>query len=144
MNTAEVLSRAPYQGKLLINGDRVDAADGSTLERKSPAHDKLVAVYAQAGVADAERAIVAAREAFDRGPWPRMKGADRAKILRDVAEKILARKEELALMESLENGKPISQSRSEIEAAADLWHYAATLARNLHGDTYNTLGEGTL
>ena len=144
MNTAEVLSRAPYQGKLLINGDRVDAADGSTLERKSPAHDKLVAVYAQAGVADAERAIAAAREAFDRGPWPRMKGAERAKILRDVAEKILARKEELALMESLENGKPIAQSRSEIEAAADLWHYAATLARNLHGDSYNTLGEGTL
>jgi betaine-aldehyde dehydrogenase len=141
---ADVLTRAPFQGKLLIDGAWVDAADGSTLERKSPAHDTLVAVYAQAGVVDAERAIAAARQAFDRGPWPRMKGAERARILRAVAEGILARKHELALLETLENGKPLAQSRAEIEGAADLWHYAATLARNLHGDSYNTLGEQTL
>jgi len=47
-------------------------------------------------------------------------------------------------METLENGKPLAQSLAEIEGAADLWHYAATLARNLHGDSYNTLGENTL
>lgn len=141
---ADALTRAPFQGKLLINGAWVDAADGSTLERKSPAHDKVVAVYAQAGVADAECAIAAARQAFDRGPWPHMKGAERARILRAVAEGILARKHELALMETLENGKPLAQSLAEIEGAADLWHYAATLARNLHGDSYNTLGEKTL
>jgi betaine-aldehyde dehydrogenase len=144
MNSAEVLSRAPYRGKLLIAGEHVDAADGRSMERKSPAHDQVVAVYAQAGTADATRAVAAARVAFDRGPWPRMKGAERARILRDVAEKILARKDALALMESLENGKPLAQARSEIEAAADLWHYAAALARNLHGESYNTLGEGTL
>jgi acyl-CoA reductase-like NAD-dependent aldehyde dehydrogenase len=144
LSPADALARAPFQGKLLIDGAWVDAADGSTLERKSPAHDKVVAVYAQAGVADAERAIAAARQAFDRGPWPHMKGAERARILRAVAEGILARKHELALMETLENGKPLSQSLSEIEGAADLWHYAATLARNLHGDSYNTLGEQTL
>ncbi|NDZ17446.1 aldehyde dehydrogenase family protein [Variovorax sp. WS11] len=138
------MTRPPFQGKLLIDGAWVDAADGSTLERKSPAHDKVVAVYAQAGVADAERAIAAARRAFDRGPWPHMKGAERARILRAVAEGILARKHELALMETLENGKPLAQSLAEIEGAADLWHYAATLARNLHGDSYNTLGEKTL
>jgi len=141
---ADALSRAPFQGKLLIDGAWVDAADGSTLERKSPAHDKVVAVYAEAGIADAERAIAAARQAFDRGPWPRMLGAERARILRAVAEGILARKHELALMETLENGKPLVQSLAEIEGAADLWHYAATLARNLHGDSYNTLGEKTL
>jgi len=73
-----------------------------------------------------------------------MKGAERARILRNVAEGILARRDELALMETLENGKPLAQSRAEIEGAADLWHYAATLARNLHGDSYNTLGEKTL
>ncbi|HEX6707200.1 MAG TPA: aldehyde dehydrogenase family protein [Albitalea sp.] len=135
---------SPYRGRLLIGGAWVDADDGGTLERWSPAHDKLVAVYAQAGVADAQRAIAAAREAFDRGPWPHMKGADRARVLRQVADAILARKSELALMESLENGKPLAQSAAEIEAAADLWQYAATLARNLHGDSYNTLGENTL
>src|SRR5207253_5507458 len=85
-----------------------------------------------------------ARRAFDEGPWPRMKGAERARILRAVAEGILVRKHELALMETLENGKPLAQSLAEIEGAADLWHYAATLARHLHGDSYNTLGEDTL
>jgi len=144
LTTADVLARPPYRGRLLIGGSWVDAADGATLERKSPAHDKVVAIYAKAGVVDAERAIAAARVAFDRGPWPQMKGAERARILRNVAEGILARKEELALMETLENGKPLVQSCAEIEGAADLWHYAATLARNLHGDSYNTLGEKTL
>ena len=139
-----ILQRAPYRGQLLINGRWADAADGQQMERHSPAHDTLVAVYAKAGKADAERAIAAARQAFDQGPWPRMKGAERAEILRRVADGILARKEELALLETLENGKPLTQSRAEIEGAADLWHYAATLARNLHGDSYNTLGEGTL
>lgn len=142
--TADVLARPPFRGKLLIDGAWVDAADGCTLERKSPAHDTVVAVYAKAGAVDAARAVAAARLAFDQGPWPRMKGAERARVLRDVAEGILARKHELALMETLENGKPLAQSLAEIEGAADLWHYAATLARNLHGDSYNTLGENTL
>lgn len=141
---ADLQTRPPFVGKLLIDGAWVDAADGCTLERKSPAHGTVVATYAKAGVADAERAIAAARRAFDKGPWPRMKGAERARILREVAEGILARKHELALLETLENGKPLAQSLAEIEGAADLWHYAATLARNLHGDSYNTLGENTL
>jgi betaine-aldehyde dehydrogenase len=140
----EILRRPPFRGRLLIAGEWCEAADGATLERRSPAHDHVVSVYAQAGAADAKRAIAAARQAFDKGPWPRMKGAERAQVLRNVAEGILARKHEIALMETLENGKPFAQSLAEIEGAADLWHYAATLARNLHGDSYNTLGEGTL
>jgi acyl-CoA reductase-like NAD-dependent aldehyde dehydrogenase len=143
--TAQNLSsRAPFQGRLLINGTWLDATDGSKLERKSPAHDQLVAIYAQAGVLDAEKAIAAARHAFDHGPWPRMKGAERSRILRKVADLILEHKHSIAEMETLENGKPLTQSLAEIEGAADLWHYAATLARNLHGDSYNTLGENTL
>ena len=144
IDPAAVLARAPFKGRLLIDGAWHDAADGRTLTRKSPAHDVPVATYAMAGVADARRAVAAARRAFVEGPWPRMGGADRARILRNVAEGILARRHELALMETLETGKPLEQSVSEIEGAADLWHYAATLARNLHGDSYNTLGEATL
>jgi betaine-aldehyde dehydrogenase len=144
LDPAEILARAPFRGRLLIDGAWQEAADGSTLERRSPAHDQVVAVYALAGAADAEAAIAAARRAFDHGPWPRLRGAERARILRHVAEGILARKHELATLETLENGKPLAQSLAEIEGAADLWHYAATLARNLHGDSYNTLGEGTL
>jgi acyl-CoA reductase-like NAD-dependent aldehyde dehydrogenase len=143
--TAQALAtRTPFQGKLLINGEWCEAHDGGKLERKSPAHDHVVAVYAKAGVADAERAIVAARHAFDNGPWPQMKGAERAHVLRKVADLILERKYLLAEMETLESGKPLAQSLAEVEGSADLWQYAATLARNLHGDSYNTLGKNTL
>jgi acyl-CoA reductase-like NAD-dependent aldehyde dehydrogenase len=144
LTARDLAARPPTRGRLLIDGAWHDAADGGTLERRSPAHGDVVAVYAQAGVADTERAIAAARRAFDDGPWPHMQGAERARILRQVADGILARKHELALLETLENGKPLAQSLAEIEGAADLWHYAATLARNLHGDSYNTLGEATL
>lgn len=144
LNTSNLAARPIFEGKLLIDGQWVAAADGATLERKSPAHDKLVAVYAQAGVTDTERAVAAARKAFDKGAWPRMKGADRAKVLRKVADLILERKQAIAEMETLENGKPLAQALAEIEGSADLWQYAATLARNLHGDSYNTLGENTL
>lgn len=141
---ADLTTRPPFKGQLLIDGVWSDADDGAQLERKSPAHDQLVAVYAQAGVADTNKAISAARKAFDKGPWPRMKGADRAQILRKVADLILERKHAIAEIETLENGKPLAQSLAEVEGAADLWQYAATLARNLHGDSYNTLGENTL
>ena len=144
LDPAQVLARPAFRGQLLIDGQWQQAADGASLERRSPAHEHLVAVYALAGVKDAEKAIEAARRAFDEGPWPRMTGAERARVLRNVAQGILARKEELATLESLENGKPLAQALAEIEGAADLWHYAATLARNLHGDSYNTLGESTL
>ena len=144
LNVNSLDSRPVFQGKLLIDGQWSDAADGAKLERYSPAHNKLVAIYAQAGVVDAERAIAAARRAFDTGEWSRLKGADRAKILRKVGDLILERKQALAELETLENGKPLSQAMAEIEGSADLWQYAATLARNLHGDSYNTLGENTL
>ena len=143
-NSTALLDRPPFRGRLLIAGEFRDAADGATFERRSPAHDHLVAVHARAGRADAERAIAAARAAFDQGPWPRLPGVERARILRAVADAIVARKDEIALLETLENGKPLAQAAAEIEGAADLWHYAATLARQLHGDSYNTLGESTL
>jgi acyl-CoA reductase-like NAD-dependent aldehyde dehydrogenase len=144
LTAADLPTRPPFQGKLLIDGAWAEALNGSQLQRKSPAHDQVVAVYAQAGVADTNIAIAAARKAFDHGPWPRMKGADRARILRKVADLILERKDAIAEIETLENGKPLAQSMAEVEGAADLWQYAATLARNLHGDSYNTLGESTL
>ena len=141
---AEMLAQPPFRGRLLIDGHWCDAESGATVERRSPAHEQLVAVYAKASIADAEKAVAAARRAFDHGPWARLKGAERATVLRNVADGILARRHELARLETLENGKPLAQSVAEIEGAADLWHYAATLARNLHGDSYNTLGESTL
>lgn len=138
------LPSQPLLGRLLIDGRWVEAEDGQHMERVSPAHDVVVANYALAGEVDTEKAIHAARAAFDRGPWPRVKGAERAAVLRRVADGIIERRDELALLETLESGKPITQAAAEIEAAAELWQYAAALARHLHGDSYNTLGSTTL
>jgi acyl-CoA reductase-like NAD-dependent aldehyde dehydrogenase len=124
----------------LIDGAWVGAADGQTFERVSPAHDVVVGRYPSAGVEDLERAVAAARRAFDAGPWPRMPGVERARVLNRVADAIRADADDLAFVEALESGKPVSQARDEIVSSADLWEYAATLCRHTYGDTYNTLG----
>ncbi|WAH61124.1 aldehyde dehydrogenase family protein [Pseudomonas silvicola] len=142
-DSSQVIGK-PYQGRMLINGELCDAHNGATAERLSPAHDVVVGVYPDAGAADAERAVDAARAAFDEGTWPTMSGRDRAEILLKVAEGISARVEEMALIECLETGKPLSQARGEVSGCVDLWKYAAALARTLHGESYNNLGDSTL
>lgn len=134
----------PGEYKMLIGGQWVEGVQGRVIERLSPAHGVVVSRYATATRVDAERAVAAARKAFDRGPWPTMKGADRARVLLRAADIIEARRDEIALLDSLESGKPITQARGEIEGAIDIWRYAAALARDLHGESYNTLGEGAL
>ena len=124
----------------LIDGKWVDAADGDTSERISPAHDVAVGRYPSAGAEDLERAVAAARRAFDEGPWPTMPGVERARILNRVAEAIRVNVDDLAYVEALESGKPVTQARDEIVSSADLWEYASTLCRHTYGDTYNTLG----
>lgn len=132
------ISARDYQN--LIDGQWVDAADGRVFERISPAHDVVVGRYPSAGVEDLDRAVAAARRAFDEGPWPMMPGVERARILTRVADAIRAEADDLAVVEALESGKPVSQARDEIVSSADLWEYAATLCRHTYGDTYNTLG----
>jgi len=104
----------------LIDGQWVDAVDGSTSERVSPAHDVVVGRYPAGGVEDLDRAVVAARKAFDDGPWPKIAGVERARVLNRVAEAIRANADDLAYVEALESGKPIRQARDEITSSADL------------------------
>jgi acyl-CoA reductase-like NAD-dependent aldehyde dehydrogenase len=130
--------------KMLIDGQWVAGQEGKVIDRLSPAHGVVVSRYQSATKPDAERAIAAARRAFDAGSWPRMTGAERSRILLKAADLIEARKDELALLDTLESGKPISQAKGEIDGAIDIWRYAAALARDLHGESYNTLGDGTL
>jgi betaine-aldehyde dehydrogenase len=138
------LPSVPSPRRMLIGGAWVEAADGTRISRASPAHAVTVATYPAATAADAGRAVAAARKAFDDGPWARMQAAHRAAVLRRVADEILRRTEELATWEVLESGKPIAQARGEMQASAELWHYAAALARGLHGESYNSLGEDLL
>ncbi len=134
----QAITARDYQN--LIDGRWVDAADGRTFERLSPAHDVVVGRYPSAGVSDLDRAVAAARQAFDEGPWPRIAGVERARVLNRVADAIRTNADDLAFVEALESGKPIRQARDEISSSADLWEYAATLCRHTYGDTYNTLG----
>ena len=87
---------------------------------------------------------MAAHRAFSAGPWPTYSGAERAALLRRVAARIEAERDELALIETLESGKPISQARDEVSSAAGIWYYAATLAQHAYGDAHNALGENYL
>ncbi len=127
-----------------INGAATSGAATGRIERRSPAHDVPVSTYAEGTARCAEAAIAAARTAFDDGPWPRTGGAGREAVLRRAAVLIREHREALAWTECLESGKPITQSRAEMEWAAGIWDYAAALSRRLHGETTNTLGEGLL
>lgn len=140
---AEVPTK-PFRGQLFINGQWRDASGGERITRTSPSYGVVVGDYACATAADADEAIRAARKAFDQGEWPRMTGAQRATVLNKVADLVMERQEEFALLELFESGKPISQARDEIQWAAEFWRYAAASARGLHGDSYNTLGDDML
>jgi len=137
-------SQAPKAYKLLIDGKYVDARDGRAIERASPGHGFVVSRYAQAGAAEVEAAVQAARKAFETGPWPRMKASERAAVLLKAADLIETRLEEIARLDALESGKPIAQARGEIGGAVDIWRYAASLARTLSGESYANLGDTML
>ncbi|MEM1236425.1 MAG: aldehyde dehydrogenase family protein [Pseudomonadota bacterium] len=131
-----------FAGRHLIDGAWVEAAE--TFERVSPSHNVVVSNSALGGEAETEAAIKAARRAFDAGVWSRISAKERATVLLKVADLIEANVERIAVQETLESGKPISQARGEVGGAADLWRYAASLARASHGDSHNALGDDML
>ncbi len=138
------LTVAPFAARHLIGGEWRDSADGATFERLSPAHGVVVTRAAKGGAAEAGAAIAAARAAFDDGGWPETSGKDRATLLLRVADLIDRERARIARVEVLESGKPIAQARAEIAGAADIWRYAAALARTVHGDSHNSLGRDML
>ncbi|HEY0515943.1 MAG TPA: aldehyde dehydrogenase family protein [Solirubrobacteraceae bacterium] len=93
--------------RLLIGGERLEAADGRTFKTLDPATGQEVAEVAQAGAEDVDRAVRAAREAFENGPWSSMPAAGRERLMHALADAMEARAEELAQIESLDNGKPV-------------------------------------
>jgi acyl-CoA reductase-like NAD-dependent aldehyde dehydrogenase len=138
------LPASPFLARHLIDGNWQDSTDGAVTERLSPSHGIVASRAARGGKAEAEAAIAAARAAFDDGRWSRLSGKARATVLLKVADLIEANVDRMALLETLESGKPITQARGEIGGAADLWRYSASLARTLHGDSHNSLGNDML
>ncbi len=110
---------------LFIGGEWVEPASGRGFDTINPAREEKLATVAEAGEADVDRAVQAARSAFE-GPWGRMRGAERAKYIFRIARMIQERGRELAIVESLDGGKPIRESR-DIDvplAAAHFFYYA--------------------
>lgn len=134
----------PFVARHLIDGDWRQSADGSTFERVSPSHGSVVTRAAKGGARDVDAAVSAARLAFDKGRWSRTSGKERATLLLKIADLIDRERERIAYWETLESGKPISQAMAEIEGASDIWRFAASLARTMHGESYNSLGSDML
>jgi betaine-aldehyde dehydrogenase len=128
--------------ELIIGGKRVPAADGRTYATLNPATGETLAQVAEAGIEDVERAISAARQAFDDGGWPRLAAARRARILYKIAALITERTNELATLESQNCGKTIRDATAEVKGIALCFEYYAGAPTKLLGDTIPVMGNG--
>jgi len=122
--------------QLFINGRWTDAASGKTFQTPNPATGETLATIAEGDREDINRAVGAARRAFEDGPWSRMSVSERGRIIWRIGDLILEHTDELAQLESLDNGKPFAVAQAaDVPLAADLFHYMAGWATKLEGNT---------
>jgi phenylacetaldehyde dehydrogenase len=134
--TVEQFTATPRQ--LFINGQWADAASGKTFETPNPATGATLAHIAEGDAEDINRAVAAARKAFDEGPWGRITPSERGRIIWKIGDLILEHAEELAQLESLDNGKPYAVALgADVPLAADLFHYMAGWATKIEGNSIN-------
>ena len=130
LESRTVVTIRPSYG-LFIGGEFVESTDGSSFKTINPSSEEVLAEVTEAGVADVELAVRAARTAFD-GPWGRLPGAERGKYLFRIARILDERAREFAVLETLDNGKPIKESRDvDIPLAAAHFFYHAGWADKL-------------
>jgi len=124
------------QTQLFIDGQWVPARSGKTFCTINPSNEEVIARVAEGDAADVELAVLAARRAFDEGPWPCMDARERGKIMHRFCDLIEAEIDELAAIESLDNGKPIKDARSvDIPLAIECIRYFAGWADKIQGST---------
>ncbi len=122
--------------QLFINNEWVDAASGRTFPTVNPATGDPLAHVAEANEEDVDRAVRAAREAFERGPWARMSAADRGRLLHRLADLIEENYDELAMLESLDNGKTVAVAKAaDLPLVLRCYRYYAGWADKIHGKT---------
>ena len=127
---------APRQ--LFINGEWADSASGRTFETPNPATGETLARVAEGEAEDIDRAVKAARRAFEEGPWGRMTPSERGRIIWRIGDLIYEHLDELAQLESLDNGKPFAVAQAaDVPLAADLFQYMAGWATKIEGNTIN-------
>ncbi len=122
--------------QMLINGKWVDAASGKTFPTYNPATGEVLANVAEGDKEDINRAVAAARAAFDTGPWSKITPSNRGKLIWKLADLIEQHAEEFAQLESLDNGKPLSIARiADIPGTIDMFRYMAGWATKIEGNT---------
>ena len=133
---ADEFLRKPHQ--LLIDGHRVPSSSGRTFKSLNPATEEVIATIAEGNEADVDRAVAAARRAFE-GPWRTMRAAERGHLLLKWAELLKQHADEIIEIESLDGGKPISATtRQDFPAAIDTLTYYAGWADKISGDVVPT------
>jgi phenylacetaldehyde dehydrogenase len=121
---------------MLIGGKWTDSASGKTFPTYNPATGEVLAQIAEGDREDINRAVAAARRAFDEGPWSRMTTSERGRLIWKLADLLEQNLEEFATLESLDNGKPLSVARvADIPLAVDLFRYMAGWATKVEGTT---------
>ncbi|XP_019197325.1 PREDICTED: aldehyde dehydrogenase family 2 member B7, mitochondrial-like [Ipomoea nil] len=120
----------------IINGKFVDSASGKTFPTLDPRTEDVIAHVAEGEAEDINRAVAAARKAFDEGPWPKMSAYERSRIMLKFADLVEKHMDELATLETWDNGKPYEQAaKSELPMIVRLFHYYAGWADKIHGLT---------
>ena len=132
----EVADFLKHPRKMFIGGAWVEAASGKTFDTYNPATGEVLARVCEGDRADVDRAVKAARKAFEEGPWPDMLPAERARLLWKLADLIDEHHEELAQLETLDNGKPLLFSRIvDVPTAAANFRYMSGWATKIEGNT---------
>src|SRR6516162_10288739 len=125
---------APRQ--LFINGQWSDSAAGKTFETPDPATGETLARIAEGDAEDIDRAVRAARSAFEDGPWSKMTPSERGRLIWKIGELIYEHLDELAQLESLDNGKPYAVAKvADVPLSADMFQYMAGWATKIEGNT---------
>lgn len=127
--------------QLFINGDWVNAAAGKTFASKDPSSGEDLATVSEGGKEDVDAAVSAAREAFDNGPWGKMSTAERSRLIYKLADLMEENKEELAQIDTLDNGKPIAETTAaDVPLAIEHFRYYAGWATKNVGQTIPVQG----
>ena len=127
--------------KLLIDGAWLPAASGKTFEVRDPSSDRVIAHCAEGDAADVDRAVCAARRAFEVGDWAQMKPVDRERLLHRLADLIEAHADELAELEAIDNGKSVVMARHvDVKHVLEVWRYMAGWPTKLEGKTLPVSG----
>jgi acyl-CoA reductase-like NAD-dependent aldehyde dehydrogenase len=129
------------QTKLFIGGKWIAPTSGKTFNTINPATEEVITQISIADEKDVDLAVQEARKAFDGGAWSKLSATDRGKLLHKIGDAILAHVDEFAYLETIDIGKPISESRNiDVPFVAELFHYYAGWANKYHGETIPVRG----